>query len=64
MIRGTAMIMLGLTSWKAPMMTLGLGILVRKCTRAPMVISKRNSNIIPYMWAQGSMDTTSELQSI
>ena len=52
------MMMFGLTSAKACMMIFGLGTLVRKCTWAPIVISNRNSNIIPYMWADGSMATT------
>ena len=40
------------------MMIFGLGTRLRKCTCMPMVISKRNSNIIPYIWADGSMATT------
>ena len=46
------------------MMTLGLGVRVRKCTCAPIVISKRNSNIMPYMWAEGSMATICDSQVI
>ena len=61
MIRGTAMMMFGLISSNACMMILGLGVLVRKCTCIPMLISKRNSNIIPYMWADGSIETTFDL---
>ena len=51
------MITSGCISEKAFMMILGLGTLVRKWTWAPMVISKRNSNIMPYMWAEGSIAT-------
>ena len=54
------MMTFGLTSARACMMIFGLGTLVRKCTCAPMVISKSNSNIIPYMWAEGSIATTLE----
>ena len=54
------MMMFGLTSWRAWVMIFGLGTLVRKCTCIPMDISKRNSNIIPYMCAEGSMETTLE----
>ena len=64
MMSGTAMMMSGLISEKAFMMTLGLGVLVRKWTCAPIVISKRNSNISPYMWADGSIATTSDSQFI
>ena len=53
----------GCMSAKACMMIFGLGMRVRKCTCMPMVISKRNSNIIPYMCAEGSMATTFELLS-
>ena len=64
MMSGTAMMMSGWISEKAFMMTLGLGVRVRKWTCAPIVISKRNSNIIPYMWAEGSIATTSDSQFI
>ena len=52
------MMMSGWISAKAFMMIFGLGTRLRKWTCMPMVISKRNSNIMPYMWAVGSMDTT------
>ena len=42
------------------MMIFGLGTLVRKWTWAPTLISKRNSNIRPYICADGSIDTTSD----
>ena len=58
------MMMSGRMSLNAFMITFGLGILVRKCTWAPIVISKRNSNIIPYMWAEGSIATTPDSQFI
>ena len=63
-MRGTAMMMSGWISEKAFMMTLGLGVRVRKYTWAPMVISKRNSNIMPYMCAEGSIATTCDSQVI
>ena len=52
------MITSGLISEKAFRMIFGLGTLVRKCTCMPTVISYRNSNIRPYMWARGSIETT------
>ena len=52
------MIMSGWISWNACMMILGLGTRLKKCTCMPIVISNRNSNIMPYMWAEGSMETT------
>ena len=58
------MITSGWMSAKACMMTLGLGVRVRKCTCAPMHISKRNSNIMPYMCADGSMATICDSQVI
>ncbi|MPM67219.1 hypothetical protein SDC9_114136 [bioreactor metagenome] len=58
MINGTEIMISGLISAKASIIILGLGILVRKCTCAPTVISKRNSNIMPYIWAVGSIATT------
>ena len=58
------MIVSGFTSPIASRMTFGLGRRVRKNTWAPMVISKRNSKIMPYMWAVGSMETMRELQSM
>ena len=64
MIIGTAMIVSGFTAAMASRITFGLGRRVRKKTWAPMVISNRNSKIMPYMWAVGSMETMRELQSI
>ena len=54
----------GLTDPIASRMIFGLGRRVRKNTWAPIVISNRNSKIIPYMWAVGSIETIRELQSI
>ena len=54
----------GRISAKASAMTLGLGALFRKYTWQPITISKKNSNIIPYMCAAGRMETTREVLSI
>ena len=64
MTSGTAMIVSGLTDPIASRITFGLGSRVRKKTCAPRVISNRNSKIMPYMWAVGSIETIRELQSI
>ena len=46
------------------MIIFGLGTLVRKCTWEPTVSSKSTSNIIPYIWAEGSIATTFDVWSI
>ena len=53
----------GFTSESACMMIFGLGTLVRKWTWVPTDSSKRTSNIIPYIWADGSMATTFDVLS-
>ena len=51
-------------SEKASARIFGLGAFVRKWMWQPITISKKNSNIIPYMCAEGRMTTTLEVLSI